>query len=89
MKASPAHSGRLPEQVLRVVGREPVLVHHDAGGKADSAAGDGLQGQSRSPVLRLCHQCHQPLVIYERNQPVPDERAEMAPTHAKIVWATA
>ncbi len=56
------------EHIFCVVCGKLVLVHHDAGGEVNGAAGDRFQGQAGGFVFRSCHRRHQPLVIYERDQ---------------------
>jgi hypothetical protein len=51
-QAPPGHPGRLPQQVLGVIWCKLALVHHDARGEVNGAAGNGLLGQARRLVFR-------------------------------------
>jgi hypothetical protein len=66
-------SGRPPQHILCVIGRQPVLVHHDASRETDSAAAHCLHCEVRSAIFRSGHSGQQPFVIYQRDQ-VPDHQ---------------
>jgi hypothetical protein len=58
----------MPQQLFGVLGRKAVLVHHDAGGEADGAAGNRPHGQARGSIFCSCHRRHQALAVDQRDQ---------------------